>query len=346
MDTLTLIQPDDWHVHLREGVVLPAVVPHTARQFARALIMPNLKSPIRTVDQALHYRREILAAIPEGNDFKPYMTLYLTDQMTPVEVERVAKTTEIKGIKFYPAGATTHSGFGLRDLLSAQAVLEAMESLGVPLLVHGESIDPAVDVFDRERVFIEDTLIPLVLRYPKLRLVLEHITTASAVKFILTADDNVAATITPQHLLYNRNALFQGGIRPHLYCLPVLKREENRQALLRAVSSGHPKFFLGTDSAPHAKNKKETDCGCAGIYSAPLAIELYAEAFESVGALAQLEGFASHYGADFYGLPRNTKIISLRKQSWSVPEYYPLGNSDVVVPLRAGEKMLWQTVGI
>jgi dihydroorotase len=342
MESLTLLQPDDWHVHVREGAALQAVVPQTARQFARAMIMPNLENPIRTVEQALTYRQKILAALPPESSFMPYMTLYLTDQMTPAEVERAAKTAEIKGIKFYPAGATTHSGFGLRDLNSAQAVLEAMESLGVPLLVHGESIDPTVDIFDRERVFVEEILIPLVERYPSLRLVLEHITTAASVKFILTAADNVAATITPQHLLYNRNALFQGGIRPHLYCLPVLKREENRQALLRAVSSGHPRFFLGTDSAPHAQNKKETDCGCAGIYSAPLALELYAEAFESVGALSQLEGFASHYGADFYGLPRNSKTIRLRKQSWIVPEHYPLGYSDVVVPLRSGEKMTWQ----
>ncbi|MDE2342604.1 MAG: dihydroorotase [Betaproteobacteria bacterium] len=339
--TLTLTRPDDWHVHLRDGEGLAAVVADTARQFARAIVMPNLKPPVTSVDLAQSYRDRILAALPTEAQFTPLMTLYLTEATTPAEVERARRSGLIYGVKYYPAGATTHSDAGVRDLYRCHETLKAMEDLGLPLLVHGEVTDPAVDIFDRERVFIERHLIPLVQRFPRLKLVLEHITTASAVKFVLTADNSVAATVTPHHLLYNRNALFQGGVRPHYYCLPVLKREEHRQALIRAVTSGSPKFFLGTDSAPHARSAKETACGCAGIYSAHAAIELYAEAFEAAGALDRLEPFASHFGPDFYGLPRNTTRITLRREAWEVPASYPFG-ADRLVPLRAGETIAWR----
>ena len=339
--TLTLTRPDDWHVHLRDGEGMRAVLADTARQFARAIVMPNLKPPVATVAQAEAYRERILAARPKDSDFTPLMTLYLTEATLPLEIERARRTGWIHAVKYYPAGATTHSEAGVRDLAHCRETLKAMEDLGLPLLVHGEVTDPAVDVFDRERVFIERHLIPLVQRYPRLKVVLEHITTASAVKFVLTADDNVAATVTPHHLLYNRNALFQGGVRPHYYCLPVLKREEHRQALVRAVASGNPKFFLGTDSAPHARNTKENACGCAGIYSAHAALELYAEAFEGAGALDRLEGFASHYGADFYGLPRNSARVTLVREPWVVPAEHPFGQ-DTLVPLRAGEQMTWR----
>ena len=339
--TLTLTRPDDWHVHLRDGEGLRDVVADTARQFARAIVMPNLKPPVTTVADAGAYRDRIRAALPEGSDFMPLMTLYLTEATQPLELERACRSGWIHAVKYYPAGATTHSEAGVRDLSHCREALEALEQLGLPLLIHGEVTDPAVDVFDRERVFIERHLIPLVQRYPKLKVVLEHITTASAVKFVLTAEDHVAATVTPHHLLYNRNALFQGGVRPHYYCLPVLKREEHRQALVRAVTSGNPKFFLGTDSAPHARSTKENACGCAGIYSAHAALELYAEAFESAGALDKLEGFASHFGADFYGLPRNTGRVTLVHESWTVPAQHPFGR-DTLVPLRAGETMAWR----
>ncbi len=339
--TLTLIRPDDWHVHLRDGEGLRAVVADTARQFARAIVMPNLKPPVTSVAQAAAYRERILSALPAGSSFTPLMTLYLTEATTPGEIELASRSGWIHAVKYYPAGATTHSEAGARDLSHCREALGAMEALGVPLLIHGEVTDPDVDIFDRERVFIERHLIPLVQRYPRLKVVLEHITTASAVKFVLTAEDNVAATVTPHHLLYNRNALFQGGVRPHYYCLPVLKREEHRQALVRAVTSGNPKFFLGTDSAPHARSTKESACGCAGIYSAHAAIELYAEVFESAGALDRLEGFASHFGADFYGLPRNTARITLQRESWTVPAEHPFGQ-DTLVPLRAGEAVAWK----
>ena len=339
--TLTLTRPDDWHVHLRDGEGLAAVVADTARQFARAIVMPNLKPPVTTVALAQAYRDRILAALPKGAEFTPLMTLYLTESTTPGEVERARRSGLIYGVKYYPAGATTHSDAGVRDLSRCHETLKAMEDLGLPLLVHGEVTDPAVDIFDRERVFIERHLIPLVQRFPRLKLVLEHITTASAVKFVLTADRTVAATVTPHHLLYNRNALFQGGIRPHYYCLPVLKREEHRQALVRAATSGSPKFFLGTDSAPHARSAKESACGCAGIYSAHAAIELYAEAFEAAGALERLEPFASHFGPDFYGLPHNAAQVTLRREAWDVPASQPFGG-DVLVPLREGEKVAWR----
>ncbi len=339
--TLTLTRPDDWHVHLRDGEGLRAVVTDTARQFARAIVMPNLKLPVTTVAQAEAYRDRILAVLPAASTFTPLMTLYLTEAMLPLEIERASRSGLIHAVKYYPAGVTTHSEAGVRDLARCGEALRAMEDLGVPLLIHGEVNDPTVDIFDRERVFIERHLIPLVQRYPQLKVVLEHITTASAVKFVLTADDNVAATVTPHHLLYNRNALFQGGVRPHYYCLPVLKREEHRQALVRAATSGNPKFFLGTDSAPHARNTKENACGCAGIYSAHAALELYAEAFEKAGALDKLEGFASHFGADFYGLPRNTQSVTLVRESWTVPATQPFG-PETLVPLRAGEVIAWR----
>ncbi len=339
--SLTLTRPDDWHVHLRDGAGLQAVVNDTARQFARAIVMPNLKPPVTTLAEAMAYRDQILAALPAASTFTPLMTLYLTEATLPLEIERASRSGLIHGVKYYPAGVTTHSEAGVRDLANCSEALRAMEDLGVPLLIHGEVNDPRVDIFDRERVFIERHLIPLVQRYPRLKVVLEHITTASAVKFVLTADDNVAATITPHHLLYNRNALFQGGIRPHYYCLPVLKREEHREAVVRAAISGNPKFFLGTDSAPHARSTKENGCGCAGIYSAHAALELYAEAFEAAGALSKLEGFASHFGADFYGLPRNTETITLVRQSWTVPPTQPFG-LDTLVPLRAGEALAWK----
>jgi dihydroorotase len=339
--TLTLDAPDDWHLHVRDGANMHSVLTDTARRFARAIVMPNLKPPVTTVVQAQAYRDRILAALPPGLDFTPLMTLYLTEATPPSEIERAVRSGFVHAVKYYPVGATTHSEAGVRDLARCGEVLRAMEDLGLPLLVHGEVTDPEVDVFDRERVFIERHLIPLVQRYPRLKLVLEHITTASAVKFVLTADDNVAATVTVHHLLLNRNAMFQGGIQPHHYCLPVLKREIHRQALLKAATSGNPKFFLGTDSAPHPRHAKETACGCAGIYTAHAAIELYAEVFEAEGVLGRLEAFASHFGPDFYGLPRNRGRLTLVKQAWTVADELPFGN-ETLVPLRAGQSVAWQ----
>ncbi|MGK7897063.1 MAG: dihydroorotase [Xenococcus sp. (in: cyanobacteria)] len=341
MENLTITQPDDWHLHLRDGAALKAVLPHTARQFARAIIMPNLKPPIRSVADAAAYRDRILAAIPAGEEFEPLMTLYLTDNTSPEEIIAAKESQFVKAIKYYPAGATTNSDFGVTDIRKCDRVFKAMQEVDLPLLLHGEATDKEVDVFDREKVFIEKYLIPLKSRFPKLRVVLEHITTEDAVKFILSADKTVAATLTPQHLLLNRNSIFQGGIRPHFYCLPILKREKHRQALLEAATSGNPKFFLGTDSAPHARNRKETSCGCAGCYSALHAMELYAEAFETVDAVDKLEAFASFYGADFYQLPRNTKKITLTKKTWRIPDELPFPDSGLV-PLRAGEEMTWQ----
>lgn len=337
---LTLTRPDDWHLHLRDGELLKDIVPHTAARFGRAIVMPNLKPPVTTLKQALEYRERILAAVPRGAAFEPLMTLYLTEATTPDEVRRAKADGRVHAVKFYPAGATTNADAGVRDILKCQAVLETMSDIGLPLLVHGEVTDPAVDVFDRETAFIDGVLAPLVQRLPGLKLVFEHITTKTAVDFVLSASDRVAATLTPQHLLHNRNALFKGGIRPHYYCLPVLKRERDREALVRAAVSGNPKFFLGTDSAPHARHLKETACGCAGIYSAHAGIELYAEVFEAAGALARLEAFASHHGADFYGLPRNQDKISLKKQSWTPPASYAFG-ADTLVPFRAGEEVQW-----
>jgi dihydroorotase len=338
---LTIARPDDFHAHFRDGEAMASVVAATARQFARAIAMPNLKPPVTTVAQANAYRERILAALPQGTAFEPLMTLYLTDKSSPDEIARARAAGFVKAVKYYPAGATTNSDSGVTDLRKCDAVLEAMQGAGMPLLVHGEVTDPDVDVFDREAVFVDRTLRGLVKRFPKLKIVVEHITTGEAVDFVERAPENVAATITPQHLLLNRNAIFAGGLRPHHYCLPVLKREPHRQALVKAATSGSPKYFLGTDSAPHSRDAKEGCCGSAGVFSAHAAIELYAEAFEGANALDKLEGFASHFGADFYGLPRNTGRITLERTPWDVPADYPFG-ADRVVPLRAGEKLAWR----
>jgi dihydroorotase len=342
---LTITRPDDWHVHFRDGVALSTTVPHVARCFGRAIAMPNLARPVTTTEAAAAYRKRILAAVPEDTGFDPLMTLYLTDNTDPDEIRIARDSGVVHAVKLYPAGATTNSERGVTDLARVNAVLEAMEKLGMPLLVHGETVDPAVDVFDRERVFIDRTLIPLVARFQGLHVVLEHITTQEAVDFVLSANRHVAATLTAHHLLLNRNALFVGGVRPHYYCLPVLKREHHRKALLAAAVSGNPKFLLGSDSAPHALSAKETACGCAGIYTAPVAIELYAEAFEQAGALDQLDAFASRHGADFYKLPRATGRITLKREPWTVPESYPFGD-DSVVPLRAGGKINWRVTDV
>ena len=338
---LTLTRPDDWHLHVRDADALHSVVPHTARQFARAIIMPNLQPPVTTTEQALAYRERILAAVPAGCDFNPLMTLYLTDNTAPAEIARARASGLVQAVKLYPAGATTHSDAGVTDIANTHAALEAMQEHGLPLLVHAEVTDPAIDVFDREAVFIERHLAPLTERFPALRVVLEHVTTRDGIEFVSAATDSIAATITAHHLLLNRNAMFRGGMQPHAYCLPVLKREVHRQALMAAATSGNPKFFLGTDSAPHARERKETACGCAGIYTAHAALELYAEAFEQAGALDRLEGFASHFGPDFYGLPRNADSITLEQVDWQVPDSYPLGDSSVV-PMYAGELLHWR----
>ena len=340
--TLTITRPDDWHAHLRDGAALHTVVPHTASQFARAIVMPNLRQPVTTTEQALAYKQRIVDATPAGTRFTPLMTLYLTDNTTPEEVAR-AKEAGIVAFKLYPAGATTNSAAGVTDIRHCYPALQAMQRLGLLLLVHGEVTDPATDMFDREAAFIERVMQPLRQAMPELKIVFEHITTREAAQYVTQADAYTAATITPQHLLYNRNALFVGGIRPHFYCLPILKRETHRQALLQAATSGNPRIFLGTDSAPHAAHLKENACGCAGCYSAPAALALYAEAFESVGALDKLEGFASHHGADFYGLPRNTETITLSRQPWTLPESYPFADANIK-PLRAGETLQWQVV--
>ena len=341
METLTLTRPDDWHLHLRDGAAMQSVVPHSARQFARAIIMPNLRPPVTTTEQALAYRTRILAAVPAGMDFDPLMTLYLTDNTPPVEIDRAKASGQVVACKLYPAGATTNSDSGVTDIRKIYPVLEAMQARGLLLLVHGEVTDPAVDIFDREAVFIERVLMPVVRDFPALKIVLEHITTQDAADYVREAPATVAATITVHHLLYNRNAIFQGGIRPHYYCLPILKRERHRQALLQAATSGNPKYFLGTDSAPHPQQGKEAACGCAGCYTAHAALELYAEAFDSVGALEQLEAFASFHGPDFYGLPRNTATLTLHRQATIVPEQLPFGE-DYLVPLRAGEHLAWR----
>jgi dihydroorotase len=342
MQTLTIARPDDWHLHLRDGAALAAVLPDTVRRFGRAIVMPNLKPPVTTVEQAAAYRERILRGVPPGLTFQPLMVLYLTDNMLPAEIEKAKASGFVHAVKLYPAGATTNSDAGVTDLGRCRATLAKMEALGVPLLVHGEVTDPAVDVFDREAVFIERVLQPLLQDFPALKLVLEHVTTQDGVDFVLAHGANVAATITAHHLLLNRNAIFQGGIRPHHYCLPVLKRERHRQALVAAAISGKPKFFLGTDSAPHGRSTKEAACGCAGCYTAHAGIELYAEAFEAAGALDRLEGFASHFGADFYGLPRNAERVTLVKESWTVPATLPYIDGDVLVPLRAGETVAWR----
>ncbi|MEL7522091.1 MAG: dihydroorotase [Cyanobacteria bacterium J06553_1] len=342
MQTLTLTRPDDWHLHLRDGEALRAVLPHTVRQFARASIMPNLKPPVRSLADATAYRDRIIAAIPVGQKFEPLMTLYLTDNTSPDDIIAAKSSGFVKAVKYYPAGATTNSEFGVTDIRKCDAVFEAMQQVDMPLLLHGEVTDAMVDVFDREKVFIEQQLRPLKQRFPNLRVVMEHITTSEAVAFVLSAD-NIAATITPQHLLFNRTRLFQGGISPHFYCLPILKRETHRQALLTAATSGNPKFFLGTDSAPHTRNSKESACGCAGCFSALHAMALYAEAFESVDALDKLEAFASFYGPDFYQLSRNTEQITLSKTAWRIPNEVPFPDSGLV-PLGAGQEMSWKMV--
>lgn len=341
MDTLTLTHPDDWHLHLRDGDAMRAVLPHSARQFVRAIIMPNLRPPVTTTEQALAYRARILDAIPAGSTFQPLMTLYLTDNTSPTEIVRAKDSNQVVACKLYPAGATTNSDSGVTDIRNIYSVLEMMQAHGLPLLVHGEVTDPEVDVFDREAVFIERVLMPTIRDFPALKVVLEHITTQDAVEYVRAAPATIAATITAHHLLYNRNAIFQGGIQPHYYCLPILKREHHRQALIRAATSGDPKYFLGTDSAPHPRQGKETACGCAGCYTAHAALELYTEAFESAGALDKLEAFASFHGPDFYGLPRNTKILTLLRQPTSVPDRFPFG-TDTLIPLRAGETVRWR----
>ena len=345
INKLSITRPDDWHLHLRDGEALKAVLPHSARQFARAIIMPNLRPPVTTVAAAEAYRARIVAALPEGASFEPLMTLYLTDNTPADEIRRAADSGFVKAVKLYPAGATTNSDAGVTDLRKCDAALAEMEKLGMPLLVHGEVTDPAIDIFDRENVFIETVLQPLLARRPGLRVVFEHITTADAAQFVASAGENVAATITAHHLLYNRNAIFTGGVRPHYYCLPVLKREKHRAALVAAATSGSHKFFLGTDSAPHARSTKEAACGCAGCYTAHAALELYAEAFEAAGALDRLEAFASFNGPDFYRLPRNSTTATLERQSWIVPEAFAFVGGDPLVPLRAGESLGWRLVG-
>ncbi len=338
---LTIRRPDDWHLHVRDGSAMRSVLPHTANQFGRAIIMPNLQPPVTRTADALSYRQRIRSALPLDSRFQPLMTLYLTDETSATEIHNAFASGFIHAVKLYPAGATTHSDAGVTDITRTFAALEAMQELGMPLLVHGEVTDPNIDIFDREAVFIERTLAPLVDRFPALKVVLEHVTTREGIAFVVDSADNVAGTLTAHHLLLNRNAMFAGGIRPHHYCLPVLKRERHRLALLEAAISGNPKFFLGTDSAPHAQSAKQAACGCAGVYSAHAAIELYAEAFEQAGALDRLEAFASFHGADFYGLPRNEDTITLNKSSWQVPASYPLG-SEQLIPLRANETIDWK----
>ncbi|SDO10121.1 dihydroorotase [Halomonas shengliensis] len=345
MTSLTLTRPDDWHLHLRDDQALAAVVAASARQMGRAIIMPNLKPPVTTTEQALAYRERILAALPEGSRFEPLMTLYLTDNTPAEEIERAHASGLVQAVKLYPAGATTNSDSGVTDLAHCDAAIAAMARLGIPLLMHGEVTDAEIDIFDREAVFIERVLTPLLERHPTLKVVFEHITTADAAEFVSSAPANVGATITAHHLLYNRNHMLVGGIRPHYYCLPILKRERHRQALLAAATSGSPKFFLGTDSAPHAQGDKESACGCAGAYTAPAAIELYATAFEEAGALERLEGFASHHGPDFYGLPRNADTITLVREPWTLPESLPYADGQRIVPLRAGETLEWKLKG-
>ena len=345
MTTITITRPDDWHLHLRDGKQMQAVLPYSAQQFARAIIMPNLKPPIVTTEMALAYRERILAALPGAMQaqFVPLMTLYLTDNTCPSEIIRAKESGVVYGVKYYPAGATTHSDAGVTDIAKCYATLETMEQVNLPLLVHGEVTDPAVDVFDREKIFIDRILSPLVQRFPALRIVLEHVTTSDAVAFVKGASSNIAASMTVHHLLLNRNAIFQGGIHPHFFCLPILKRETHRLALIEAATSGDPKFFLGTDSAPHSQSNKETDCGCAGIFTAHAAMAFYAEVFEQAGTLEKLEAFASFYGADFYQLPRNTARITLKKEDWKIPAQLEFAE-EKLIPLRAGQRLSWKIV--
>ena len=342
MNSLTLTRPDDWHLHLRDGAAMAAVVAASARQMGRAIIMPNLTPPVTTTERALAYRERILAALPAGAAFEPLMTLYLTDDTPAEEVERAHVSGLVHAVKLYPAGATTNSASGVTDLAHCDAAIAAMARLGMPLLVHGEVTDADIDIFDREAVFIERVMKPLLARHPDLKVVFEHITTAEAADFVAAAPDNIAATITVHHLLFNRNHMLVGGIRPHYYCLPILKRERHRQALLAAATSGSPKFFLGTDSAPHAKGDKESACGCAGAFTAPAALELYATAFDQAGALDRMEGFASHFGPDFYGLPRNTDSVTLVREPWPLPDTLPYADGQTIVPMAAGETLAWR----
>jgi len=342
-DTLNIIRPDDWHLHLRDGSMMADVLPHTARQFARAIVMPNLKPPVTTTAMADAYRQRILAALPAGMQFEPLMVLYLTNNTPPEEIRRAKESGFVHGVKLYPAGATTNSDAGVTSLKHCMPTLEIMQQLGMPLLVHGEVTDADVDIFDREAVFIDRVLQPLRRDLPELKIVFEHITTREAAHYVRDAEGPIAATITAHHLLYNRNAIFKGGVRPHYYCLPILKREVHRQALLDAATSGSPRFFLGTDSAPHPKGLKEHDCGCAGCYTALHAMELYTQAFEEAGALDKLEGFASFYGADFYGLPRNTDRVSLQRTPWTVPAELTMADA-TLVPLDAGQSLQWKLV--
>jgi dihydroorotase len=344
MQQLTITRPDDWHLHLRDDALMQSVLPDTARQFARAIVMPNLRPPVTTTEQAQEYRSRILAALPAGAKFEPLMTLYLTDNTSAFEIRKAKASGFIHAVKLYPAGATTNSDAGVTDIRNTYPALVEMQKQRIPLLVHGEVTDSHIDIFDREAVFIERVMQPLLRDMPELRVVFEHITTQDAAQFVTDAPANIAATLTPQHLLYNRNAMLAGGIRPHFYCLPILKRETHREALVKAATSGSPKFFLGTDSAPHAQHTKENACGCAGCYSAHSAIELYTEAFDAAGALDKLEGFASFYGADYYGLPRNSDTIALRKEQWQVPASVGFGEHRLV-PLKAGETMTWKLVG-
>ncbi len=344
MTTLTITRPDDWHLHLRDGAAMCDVLPHTAARFGRAIVMPNLKPPVTTTDLAQAYRERIVAALPPGSRFEPLMTLYLTDNTCPDEIVRAKQSGVVHAVKYYPAGATTNSDSGVTAIEKCFPVLEAMAKAGMPLLVHGEVTDASVDIYDRERVFIDRTLAPLVERIPGLKVVMEHITTREAAQFVISAPSRIAATITAHHLLMSRNAMFAGGVRPHLYCLPILKRELHREELMAAAVSGNPKFFLGTDSAPHARHTKENDCGCAGMYTAHAGIELYAEAFAAANALDRLEGFASFFGADYYGLPRNAEKITLVNESWNVPASVPFG-PDTLVPLRAGATVSWKIAG-
>ena len=338
---ITITQPDDWHLHLRDEEALSTTVPHSAKHFGRAIVMPNLDPPIVSAQAALRYRERIIAKIPPSSNFQPLMTLYLTDNMEALAVSNIKESAHIMGIKYYPAGATTNSDSGVTDIAKVYTVIEKMALLGVPLLVHGEVTDPNVDIFDRERIFIETILSPLIERYPELKIILEHITTKDAVDFVKAQSEKVAATITIHHLLYNRNDMFFKGIKPHLYCLPILKRDTHQRALVDAALSGNPKFFLGTDSAPHSQSEKESSCGCAGIYSSPAALELYSEFFDSHSKLDKLEGFASFFGADFYGLPRNDKQITLEKMKWRMAKDFSFGDQ-LIIPIHAGQDLQWQ----
>lgn len=345
LNTLTITQPDDWHLHLRDGSELASVAAFSARVFGRALVMPNLAPPVTTVEAAGRYRGRIRAALPAGSGFEPLMTLYLTDSTTAAEIDRAAESGFVVGAKCYPAGSTTHSDAGVTSLARCEAAIARLEERGLVLQVHAEATGEDMDPYDRESLYLERELAALVARHPKLRIVLEHATTRAGVEFVRSAAGRVAATITPQHLLYNRGAMFQGGLRPHLYCRPLLKRERDREALLEAATSGDARFFLGTDSAPHARGAKESACGCAGVFSAPAAIELYARAFEEAGRLDRLEAFASHNGADFYGRPRNAGTITLERREWTVPETYPFGEAEIV-PMCAGERLAWRMQGL